>query len=194
MRSGETLSLWFEKMKDILKNKSVAAVICAVLIFLGIFMGVRRPIGNMKEDALVYFYGDEEIIGIKQDLESKVETAYSLMSVAKKYIAEDDKLISDLTKACEEVRESDSPKKAGKANAVMDNCYLSLKTALDGKNLSQKDADYNKSLLSQYNSSDMIISHSEYNVLAGEVNETLSRFPANILSKIAFVGKMELYE
>lgn len=181
-------------MKNILKNKTVAVAVCAVLIFLGIFMGLRRPIGNMKEDALVHFYGDEETIGIMQDLETKTETAYSLMSVAKKYISENDQLITDLTKACEEVKESDSPEEACKANAKMDECYGALKGRLDGMNLSEKDANYNYSLLSQYNSSDMIISHSEYNVLAGEVNDILSRFPTNILSKIAFVGKMELYE
>ncbi len=180
-------------MKNILKNKTFAVIICALLVFMGIFMGVRRPIGNMKDDALEYFYGNGEIIGIKEDLYDKSETAYSLTSIAKKYMDEDEAVIKDLIDACEEVKKSDSPEEAYEANMKMDGCYGKLKETLDGMKLSQKDKDYNYSLLSQYNSSDLVILHSEYNTLAKEVNDTLSKFPTNILSKIAFVGKMEYY-
>ncbi len=181
-------------MKNILKNKTVAIIICALLVFMGIITGVRRPIGNMKEDALMYFYGSDEITGIKNDLDTKVETAYSLMSVAKKYMQEDNDLITDLESSCEKVRKSSSPKEAFEENMRMDECYSALKGELDDMRLSEKDKNYNYSLLAQYNSSDMVILHNEYNILAAEVNEVLSKFPANVLSKIAFVGKMELYE
>ncbi len=180
-------------MKNILKNRTFAVIICALLVFMGIFMGVRRPIGNMKEDALEHFYGNDGITGIKNDLDTKVETAYSLMSIAKKYMDEDETVITNLVDACEEVKKSDSPEEAYEANLKMDGCYGKLKATLDGMKLSSKDKDYNYSLLAQYNSSDLVILHNEYNSLAGKVNETLSKFPTNILSKLAFVGKMEIY-
>ncbi|MBR6802145.1 MAG: hypothetical protein IKM61_10435 [Eubacteriaceae bacterium] len=180
-------------MKNILKNKAFAAAVCAVLIFMGIFAGVRRPFGNMKDEALVYFHGNDEVIGIKDDLDVKVETAYSLMSIANKYDGIEDDLITDLEKACIDVRESDSPEEAFEANADMDRLYGKLKESLDGIRLSEKDKNYNYSLLAQYNSADMIILNSEYNVCAKKVNDALSKFPANILSKVAFVGKMEYY-
>ena len=180
-------------MKNILKNKTVAVVICALLVYMGLFMGVNRPIGNMKDEALVHFYGDGDVIGIKNDLDTKVETAYSLMSIAKRYIDEDEAVITDLVDACEEVRKSETPGEAYEANMKMDGCYGKLKSTLDSMKLSKKDEDYNYSLLSQYNSSDMIISHSEYNTLAGEVNRKLSKFPAGLVSKLTFTSKMELY-
>lgn len=180
-------------MKDILKNKAVAIALCVLMVFMGIFMGVRRPVGNMKDDAMEYFNGNTEITGIKDDLLMKTETAYSLISVAEKYMDEDEAILKDLAAACEEVKESSSPRKAYEANAKMDELYSDLKEELDGMKLSSKDKEYNYSLLAQYNSSDLVILHNEYNTLAEEVNKTLSKFPTGILAKIAFVGKMELY-
>ena len=156
-------------------------------------MGVRGPFSDMKDDALVYFYGTEEEIGIKQDLADKVETAYSLMSVAKRYISEDDSLVTDLTDACVKVQDAEDPLQAYEANLEMDECYYALRDKLASVKLTEKDSGYNASLLADYQSSDMIISHSEYNVIAEKINEEMSEFPANILTKIAFVEKMVLF-
>ena len=181
-------------MKELLKNRAVAAALCVVMVLLGIVAGVRGPFGDMKEDALVYFDGTQDIIGIKQDLSDKVNTAYSLVSVAKRYLDENDVLMTSLTSACDKVEDADDPSDAFVADKSMNECYYALKDKLASLSMKKADIDWNYSLLADYESSSKIIANSPYNEYAREINEEMSKFPANIFTKITFVSEMAVFE
>ena len=103
-------------------------------------------------------------------------------------------LITDVRKNREALGAAKTPSKKHQEAQKLLNSVTVLYIYLGDLPLNEKDRKFRNSLYANINSHNIIISRSTYNQHAREFNNILSRFPANILSAVAFVSPLELYE
>ena len=118
----------------------------------------------------------------------------NLTVVAGRYMNKDHELIKNVLNDRNALNDADTPGEKYDAAQKLLSSATELYTYLGDLALSVKDQDFRNSLYANINSHKIIISRNTYNQYAREFNSVLNTFPANILSKIAFISPVELYE
>jgi len=103
-------------------------------------------------------------------------------------------LISAVRKNRDTLAQAETPGQKYEAAQNLLQAVTELYTYMGSLPLSESDQKFRNSLYADINSHNIIISRSTYNQHAREFNNTLKRFPANILGTLTFVRPLELYE
>ena len=119
-----------------------------------------------------------------------------LIIVAERYLASDDALISACEDAIADLENAETFPEKYDANVKLTEACDALNMKLNNFELSEEDVRYNANIKTELDSRNKIIGHvyDAYNASAEEFNGTLEKFPTNLISKIAFIKKLDLYE
>jgi hypothetical protein len=183
----------------LLKNRVFAIIICALLIVSSIYIGSGGLYKEYKSTITFFTEGsDGDGYGIAYDLEYKVGQAYDLLTVAGRYLDQDDLLMVNLNEAIEEMEtalETNDASAAYDANTALNIACDAIDDSLEKKDdLSESDIRYLEEIKDELSSRDQIIGHSDYNDLASAFNAMLSKFPTNLVAKLRGIGEIPLFE
>ena len=179
----------------LLKRRSVAALIMVLMILGGTLYGGHRSLMKLRDEAEAVFYNgvDGDGLGIQNDLNERVDLAYNMVTVAKRYLPEDNEAVQKVLTARDALAAAEDPEGKNAANRQLTEACIELYEALAGKSLTEKDEEYRQQIYQDLSSRNDTISHDGYNQVAENFNKTLQRFPANILGSLTGVEKLELF-
>jgi len=178
-----------------LDNKRFAVAGMIVLIILSVFVGAARSLYPMRSEAQqIFFEGvDKDGLGIQNDLNKRIELAYNLVTVARKYCENDTEEIKAVLSARDELTNAGSIKEKYRANVYLTEVTEDLVNELASYSLSEKDEKYRKEIRDDLASRNEIISSDGYNAAASKFNSELSSFPASIIGRLVGVRSLELF-
>ncbi len=181
-----------------LQNRTVAIILCIVMIVGAVSIGGSRSLGKLRDEAeSILISGTENNdMGIDYDLDARIGSAKNLIIVAERYLASDDALILACEDAITELENAETFPEKYATNVKLTEACDALNQKLNSMNLSEEDVRYNANIKTELDSRNSIIGHvyDAYNESAGEFNDLLKKFPTNLISKIAFVDSLDLYE
>ncbi|MCI2105633.1 MAG: hypothetical protein LKK00_02785 [Intestinimonas sp.] len=171
-----------------------AVLITVLVVILSIGFGAHRSLTAVRTHIADVFTdgvaGDGH--SIASDLKARADVCANLSSVAQHYLGSDSEQITNLDQARTTLLDDLTDAAADQnvtnaANAVFD--------ALDGCDLSEKDAKYVDGFRSELTSRAFSIAHDGYNTMAVQFNKvTLGAFPASLLRHMIFVSELPLYQ
>ena len=179
----------------LLKNKTIATLICFIMIILGLFAGSLRCINNEKAKARRYFSSASKSnpVPLTKDLEIKCGYAANLVTLYKKYSG--DSKADALENSVKALKSSmNSPKKAYKYSAEISVDAVALRNAIDGLALSDNDRGAYTRLKQELLSIDDIIARNGYNTVAGEANKRINTLPIRFFKTIMLIGDVEYFK
>ncbi len=178
-----------------LKKRGTAVAITVVLIILSILFGSHRSLARLYNRVADVFENGSSGngYGIRYDLDARASYAYNMIAVAKRYLPENHLKITALETAADSLKNAKSVSEAYEADLALTDAASALYDILGGCPLSEADKGYRESIMTDLESSEYKISHSDYNDFARKYNETLKKFPASILRVITSVDKAELF-
>jgi len=177
-----------------MKRSSAAFIFVAVVLVFSI-LGGYRSISRQRAGALAVFtQGTEgDGLGIAHDLQVRIDSAYNLSIVAKRYYDPSDALVTGLLDARGALIAAEEPDEKFAANRVLSEKTAALCDALAQKPLSEMDAKYRVRLWEEMKSADARISHDGFNRAADDFNQKLMSFPIRCIAKLTGVGRIALY-
>lgn len=179
-----------------LKRVGKAWAITLVMVLAATLIGSGTSLRKLRNEAESIFYQgeDQDGMGIQYDLDQLMEECYSLTVVAKRYLEDSDPMITAVLEARTALEKAKTPPRKHDAAEKLKEVSLALYEHLGNYPLNERDLKYRNGFYAEITSRFLIIDRSSYNQRAKEFNETISKFPANILRLITFVAPLELYE
>ncbi len=179
------------------RTLSYRAALCvmAVMIVFAVLLGGGRSLRALRDGVEEIFWNgaDGDGIGIGSDLGKNTSDAVNLLSVARGYDVSADAL-AELEAAL------DAMDAAGRdinalyaANAELTGCVTAVYEDLGRQPLSERDEGYRQSLYHNILSRSDTMGRDPYNEQALAFNQTLTRFPANLLGAATFVQPVPLF-
>lgn len=182
---------------NFLKTRKGAATVLAAAIVLSVLFGSGRSLGALRKNTEAAFYNgvDNDGFSIQELLEDRCTQALNMTTVAKRYINQTDSVITNVSKAISALQQENSISKKYTADRALDGYMTALYTELGNiGGMTEADEKYRQKLYTNFTSQGQEISHNRYNQTVDKFNnETLSKFPENILCKITFCGKPEAF-
>lgn len=178
------------------KKKILPAVLIMLgLILLALPLGVNRSLTELREKAEDDYYAAGSVY---DSLEARKAAVSNLLSVAERYTENQPELAalrSELDRTLQLLENCDWEDYAAeaRANEEMGAAAGALAEALSGAGLSERDAGYRASLLTELQTQQANLARSSYNEKAASYNEALEQFPVNYLRHLAFLEPMALY-
>jgi len=181
---------------NLLYRKNIGILVMVLLMLFSALTGTHRGLSKLQGKAEAVFQLGEagDGIGIQSDLNERLDLAYNLVTIGRKYLSAEDPMLTKVLGTREQLEQAQSPKAKYEANAALSLAVTDLYKELKGRSLSAVDAPYPDKLYAEFNSRNDTISHDPYNQYASEFNEKLEAFPASVLSKLVFIGPLELYQ
>ena len=192
--------------QEILKPQGAgkARLIAIIMVILAIIIGTRSSLMGLRSEALSYFTDGDPAnkldYGIQYDLDERVKIANHLITVAKRYIDENDAFITNILNDSAKLQKASDPSDKFKYNEQLGRDFNALLDYLDKLNLSGSIDinDTDMELLTEswidMESANQKMGHSSYNAKAREFNQVLEQFPTNITRLIAFVKPLTLFD
>lgn len=178
-----------------MKNPRVAITIMIVAIAFSVLYGSRRSLASEAARVeSVFFNGVEgDGIGIDRDLGIRIDESQNLVTIAMRYLDENDPSIKAVREARQALIDAVDLYEKHRANLKLTEAYTALGDRLARMELSEKDERYRMGILDELKSREEIIGHDGYNEMAEEFNTLLERFPANILGRLTGIKPLVLF-
>ena len=182
-------------MIQMFKNSGFATVLTVLIVICSILSGAARSLGGLRTEAEEFFTGGADGgKGIEHDLERIVANSYNLVTIARRYFENDNVVLAAVVNNRVALMEADSPKEKHHAAVNLIFSARFLAAEIKETDIKLSDIDYAEECIVNIIASEKVISISGYNQAARAFNETISRFPANILRLLVGIGPLELYE
>lgn len=170
-----------------LKKRSTALLIVLVLILSVSGFKSRLTFNTYAKAAETMFYEGVDGGSIAADLDNKMSTSKNLIFIAEKYLKNEPNEITALNQAIEELENAASIKEKDQANQQLDDAFFALAVQLDTIKLSDRDRDYQISLIYDYKGLNDMIDKSPYHETVEEYLKKTAGFPASLLYKLSGV-------
>lgn len=180
----------------IFKKRSIAILICVLAVIGSVLVSTHRELGDKVDEVKSQFVDGVNHDGesIYNDLQMSIGLANNLAAVAKRYLPADSKEIKDVESCADDLGEVIKPKKAYAFYSDLDSAVQLLNLALQKEELSDTDENYRSGIMTDFASYSYSISHDGYNSSVRELRENeIGKFPASILSRLAFVGSVDYF-
>ena len=179
----------------LIRNRYFAAAVMAVLILAAVLLGSHRSLSGLRSRAAETFYAEVagDNLSIGNDLQDRVEYAYSLATVAARYLEGTDAQLTALREAAAALEQAPSPSAKAAANSRLTTAAAAVYDALGHYSLSETDARYRQSLYADLNARNDTIGRDGYNAVAQAFNDQLQAFPASLLAPLTGVAPLELF-
>lgn len=170
-------------------------IIMIAAIIFSVLYGSHRSLSAESSRVESAFYNgvDGDGFSINNDLSIRAGESLNLVTIAKRYLGEDDPSIKAVRDAVSRLNEADDTSGKLDANQKLTKAYTALSDKLAALDLSAKDEEYRRGIIDELNSRNDIISHDGYNKMAENFNAKLGAFPANILSRLTGIRPFELF-
>ena len=183
---------------DVLHNRVIAGFLCLLIIIASSALGVVSTLGPMRAQVTGLFHvGERRAPGVATDLNEISAQAFNLTVIAGRYLAPDYPAIVRVTQARDNLNRAMqgqfSPREKRSANNELVGAAQALHSTLSGLELTDQDQNLMATVMTEISSRMTLISQSPYNQAAFNFNQSLSRFPANILGR-PFIRPLELFE
>ncbi|MGI6348931.1 MAG: LemA family protein [Eubacteriaceae bacterium] len=177
------------------KNRHFAFVLMLAIIIVSTLISSRNGLSDLASEAENVFYNGEDnsTLSIQNDLSERINLARNFITLAQNYINSTDVLITNVQAASDELFAAKTISGKYTANKKLGDAVTALYAELEKYPLSSKDASYRARLYTDFTSRQSTISHDPYNSYAAKYNEVLNSFPANILSKLSGLKKLEYF-
>jgi len=181
---------------NLLYRKNLGILVMVALILFSALTGAHRSLAELRGKAEAVFTAGEagDGIGIQSDLNERLDLAYNMVTIGRKYFPPGDPLLEQVLAARSRLAEARGPAAKFAANGALSLAVKDLYDALKGRRLSAVDAPYPDKLYAEFNSRNDTLSHDPYNMEAGEFNDRLQAFPANVLARLVFIRPLELFQ
>lgn len=186
----------------LLENKGLSILIMIILIVGGFWLGGYRSLSGLYDDVeKVFFTGEDgDGICIENDLSERASAAVNLVTVARKYVGENQE-VRALANAAAELNGALGGSAAGRdgisvrlsADSALEAAMTDLYRSLENAGLTEKDEAYRQRLYADFNSRGDTISHDPYNRYAQSYNRTLGGFPANLIAAVTPVKEAVIF-
>lgn len=178
-----------------LKDRKIAVFLMIIMIVLGTVFGSHRSLGKLYNSAKDVFYNGEKGDGfsIQHDLDDRFEESLKLVKIAEKYPSLNNKYIDDVKAARDKLKNAGTIKDKSKANSELDAAVFALYNELGNQKLSSQDEKYRTSSYGTFSSYGDTISHNSYNSIARKFNNTLNKFPANLLGRLTGIQELDTF-
>ena len=176
-----------------LQNRSTAWIVTIIAVALVIWVGgsvsLRQAQSRVYE---VHVEGSENNgKGIRHDIEEIKANSANLLTVASGYMDENDNAFYEIEQT---LNEMDIPGINYQAAKMLQIQVELLNQRMDTLPLDETAQNYRNRLIANIRSHYKIIESSGYNAAAASFNRELRMFPTNLLSGLAGVRPLELYE
>ncbi len=184
---------------SVLKKRSTAALIAAVVIILGTLFGVHRSIAaqtqqieSMFNDGI--YLADEAYLqpSIREQLDERAFSALGLVTIANHYDGLDEQADA-VRQARNMLLDTDSIAAKYEANIRLQTAVETLYAAMTAQGIGADDTDAADAYAYTFNGAQGVIDHSAYNYVVAEFRDELSAFPVNAIKILAFVRVPEYF-
>lgn len=177
------------------RNRVVAWTIALILVVASALLGSTLSLGSLRHTTDQMFYNGVQGDGqsIQSDLDSRMDNAYNLVTIARKYMDADDPSIQAVLTARSTLADAQAPSAKCAANTQLTEATGSLYQALGNLSLSTTDGNYRKRLYTNLTSANDTIAHDGYNDQAATFNQTLQGFPTAALSRVVGIAPLEYF-
>lgn len=181
---------------QLLKKPKIAVAAMILMILCSAIFGNYRSLLQLSHKVEAVFYQGEQGdgLGIQNDLEKRIDLAYNMVTIARKYLPESDQALNGVLIARETLLQAKSPAEKYKANQRLTEATTDLSAKLAELKLSATDERYRASLYQDLSSRNSIMSHDNYNNVAEDFNQVLRSFPSNVINLVFRVEPAELYQ
>ena len=177
---------------DVLNNRAVAAILCALVIAVSSVVGAGASLSGLRRQTEAVFSSPR--VGIQGDLNEISAQAFNITVIAGRYLQQDYIGVTSVHAKRDALIHAATPRENHRAAEELLVAVNMLSRTLESLELSAQDRDLLASCLIEINSRVAFISASGYNQAALRFNQTLEQFPANILGRASGVRPLELYE
>jgi len=177
------------------KSSRFAALAAAFLIVLGSLVGAGRSLGRLKSGVEQAFYlgVDGGGYSIQSGLDERIIGATNLITVARRYLDEDNAVLVSLIRARDALASAGTIPDKYDANARLSAAVADMGAELSKRTLSESDAKYAKSIPADMQSRNDTLSRDGYNQEAARLNEALGRFPARLFALALGIEEAEYF-
>ena len=180
---------------DILQNRFVAAVLAVLIVVVSSVVGGGATLSALRaQTEAVFTLGEAGGAGIQGDLNEIAAQAFNITVIAGRYLQPDYSGIVNVLEKRDALHRAATPRENHRAAEELLFATHVLRTTLDGLELSVQDQNLLASCVVEINSRLSLIANNPYNQSALHFNQTLERFPANLMGAAAGIRPLELYE
>ena len=180
---------------EILKKRTVASAICAVVCVLSLLLGVHlstsRQLGKLEDAFYNGVYSKEAgytLPSVQQQLDDRYNAALGIISLIPSELA------ADIRAACDMLIEADSISEKAAANDELQAAYEAMLLKIDVSAFDERTLGGFNDYCSTMDNAQLLIQRSGYNEAAAEFEEdVLGSFPISILKYPAFAGRPEYF-
>jgi len=172
----------------------LAAWVILVTVAFGVvcIRGGHDLRGQKAAAESVFFEGaNGDGLGIRRDLDTRLEVTYNLMTVAKRYLPADDANIRAVDAARERLQMSKNMNGLYEDSISLGENADALIQKLEGMAVSEQDVRYLRGFAADLRSTEITMAQDSYNASAAAYNELLTGFPGGV---IAFFNMAECAE
>ena len=182
-------------MKKLQFNKPFAIIAALLIVLCTSFIKSQITFASFSNKAYdVYTNGyHDDGLSIKNDSMKKVSYAKNLVSIASKYLKDDNPSILVLNQAINSFDENRSISEEAHASTLLDGAFNELIAALNNQELTQKDSDYVLSFKADYDGRNDMIKRDKYHEYVLSLMNETTNFPASFLYQFSH-NKLEVFD
>jgi len=181
---------------DVLQNRIIAGFLCLLIIIASSVVGVASTLAPMRAQAQRVFYVGEGrgSPGISGDLSVISAEAHNVTVIAGRYLVADYPAITRVHQARSDLQLATGPQARYQVTQELISATHTLRATLDGLELTDQDQNLLAGCMAEIQGRASLIDNNRYNQVAFGFNQSLTRFPANILGPAAGIRPLELFE
>lgn len=180
-----------------LKNRKIACIITIFIIILSTIVNGSRTLLKLRSEVENKYTNGvaDDGSGISSNLDGRIAAANNMITVSNRWI-EGDQAVKDAATARDQLIAAKTPGEQYAANIELSSAITALYDKLGQVEMDERDTKYRQSLYVDLNSYNTVIdlAAEEYNQEAMNYNSNLKKFPANLISTITNIKKIELYQ
>lgn len=182
-------------MKNLAYNKTIGVAVLVVLILFSVFTLGGGKLAKQRDKVERMFYDgvQNDSLSIYNDLASRADGAYDLISIATKYLDANSAEIAALRKTADAVGDTQDIGKLAKLSDELTADASALEMRLRDERLSSGDDALFQRTLDEMNSRASTMSHDAYNSYAADFNDLRKGFPAHLIAVFSGVKALELF-
>lgn len=182
------------KKKEKVRGRTAAIIGMVALIAVSVPVGSCVSLARERGNASELYYGSDDEWGLLEDLAWCNTDAANLVTLAGKYLPQDNAQIAAVQTARDEMGEAERPGDKAAAFSRLTSSVNALGNALEAADLSEEDKTRRTEIVADYNSNADFINRSDYNTEAAKFNEILRTTPARGLAELVGIEPLELFQ
>ena len=174
------------------RKRRIAWILTVSIIILSVFILGGWKLESKRTSVQNYFFDGKNGFSIANDINVRRECGYNLLTIGERVKA-DPKKITALKDAISVSHDAMTVREYFEANTALTNAFDSLYSHLLNSDISQEDKRLSAKQSDEFESREKTIQKDLYNEKALAFNETIAKFPANLIAILSGINRVELF-